>query len=160
LARLIALRDSGQCVIAQSKGTALITAVRQTGYLPLLAETLNAVAYLGDGCADVVRSIELYKEAYAAAVQSHHDLAAAEAAAILATMAEDRAHDHRTAKDWVHIARATFERIGGNPLLEAWVTVAEGRVLLAERQYAAALEAQRRALDIKERALGPDHPET
>jgi tetratricopeptide (TPR) repeat protein len=40
------------------------------------------------------------------------------------------------------------------------VTVAEGRVLLAERQYQAALAAQRRALAIKEQALGPDHPET
>ncbi len=106
LARVTALRDSGQCMAAESRGEPLITAARATKYRPLEAEVLGAMGLLGNFCGDPGVAIARLKEAYAAAVAGHHDVIAAEAAAAIPVLAVNRLGQVEMARDWVQIARA------------------------------------------------------
>src|SRR5262249_55615138 len=89
-ARFVALRDAGRCTDAKRMSEALIRDVRAVGYLPLLADTLNAVGFLGDQCADAAATIDRYLEAHAVALECRHDQAAAEAATLVAAFLADR----------------------------------------------------------------------
>jgi tetratricopeptide (TPR) repeat protein len=148
LARLTALGDAGQCRAAEPKAEQLIGAVRETGYKPLLAESLLAAAALVNNCGDPVRAGERFRQAYWAALEARADRVAAEAAGRV------------VAGEWLITGRAMLARIGGNPLLESWLDVNEGLLLAAAGDYEHAVEAQRRALAIKQRTLGPEHPDT
>jgi serine/threonine-protein kinase len=128
--------------------------------MPLTARTLDAVSMLGNVCADPVVSMDRAREAYYAAIESRDDHTAAEAAVSLAALAANRLGQARTARDWVGIGRATLRRIGDDSTLESWVDEAEGSTLNVEGKHAESLAHYKRALELKMRLLGPDHPHT
>jgi tetratricopeptide (TPR) repeat protein len=160
LSRFVALRISGQCQAAESKATDLISAVKATGYLPLLADTLNAAGILGNDCGDPALAAERLKEAYAVATASHHDQAAAEAASVIpgfACLAKDQIP---IAHEWLRIARSALQRLGPNMRIEAWILDGECTVLGAEGDNEGALRAARQAFETVNLTLGPEHPDT
>jgi Tfp pilus assembly protein PilF/predicted Ser/Thr protein kinase len=158
-ARFVALRDSGHCVDAKQLATALIQKTRDSGYLPLLAETLSAAGLMYNDCVEVSQSIAWLRESYAAAVESHDDEAGAEAATLLTAGLAGRAHKDEEARSWLRIAEASIRRLGRRPLLEAWWLVSKGHVLQGEGRYPEAVAAQREGLAAKERVLGSNHPD-
>jgi tetratricopeptide (TPR) repeat protein len=160
LARFTALKDTGQCDAAVRKSSELIAAVNETGYTPLIAQTLDAAAKLGNTCADPVTSVDRAREAYYAAIESRDDRTAADAAVSLASLAADRLGQAHIARDWVGIGRATLHRIGNDPVLESLVLEAEGSTLDAEGKRKEALVAYRRAMEIEASILGAEHPHT
>jgi tetratricopeptide (TPR) repeat protein len=160
LARMDALANAGQCRAAEPKATQLIDAARATGYKPLLADTLLAAGHLGNACDELPRSLQRLREAYWAGLESHADRVAAEAACSIAGLAAHRDGQLAVAREWLSTARAMVGRVGGSPLLRAWFDVSEGLVLAAGGEYERAVEAERDALAIKERILGPEHPDT
>jgi tetratricopeptide (TPR) repeat protein len=153
-----ALADSGQCAAAKTRGVPLIAAVRDTKYKPLLAEALTVVGYLGDLCEDPGVSIERLKEGYVTAIAGHHDAIAAEAAAAIPVLAANRLGEAPLGRDWVRIARATLDRMGGNERLEGYLLSAEGQVASTEHDFEGAVAIARRALEVTQRALGNEHP--
>jgi tRNA A-37 threonylcarbamoyl transferase component Bud32/tetratricopeptide (TPR) repeat protein len=157
-ARLIATRDSGRCAAAERLAQALIPRVRAEGYLPLLADTLLGAGYLSDMCTDISVGIARYREAFTAALASEHKEAAATAALELAAYIGDRQARPAEGRQWLDIARALSRRFD-NPLLEAWLLVTDGSLLGAEGHGDQAVEVFLKAVAVKERLLGRDHPD-
>jgi hypothetical protein len=160
VARLAALGFAGHCPEAERLADDLVGRVRATGYQPLLADALNAAGHLGDQCADVKTTLARFEAAYAAALASRHDEAAARAAIEAAGFWTDRAHDLARGRSWLDIARATLQRLGPQPLLEAWLENGEGIQAQSEGRPGDAVPLYERASAARVRILGPEHPET
>jgi serine/threonine protein kinase/tetratricopeptide (TPR) repeat protein len=158
LARVTALRDSGQCAAAEARGVPLIAAIRATKYRPLEAEALEVIGYLGNFCGDPSVAIGRLKQGYEAAIAGHHDLVAAEAAVQIPVLAVNRLGQVTVGRDWVEIGRAAVERLGGNERLEAYLLSAEGIVLGAEHDAVGWVDTTRRSQVLTQKVLGPDHP--
>jgi predicted Ser/Thr protein kinase len=158
LSLVTALRDSGQCTAAQSKGVPLSAAVRATNYRPLVAEAENTMGLLGNFCGDPLAAVVRLKEAYAAGIAGRDDLVAAEAAANIAVLMVNRLGETKAAHDWVQIAGSTLERVGGDDRVQSVLLSAEGLLQLAERDRDAAVTSLRRAYVVVSKAFGPDHP--
>src|SRR5262249_47231444 len=112
---------------------------------------------LGQACIDAPTAIEHLEESVFAAEASHHDELAIAGSVYLAFQHAQRAHDVRMGKHWVRHGEAILARFPGHPLLEAWITGAKANVLSAEGLYEESLKTERRALALKESALGPQH---
>jgi tetratricopeptide (TPR) repeat protein len=156
LARFVALRDAGHCSDASAMSTSLLADVRAAGYQPLLAEALSAVSFLGNDCGDHTPALAGFREAYVTALASRHDEIAATAAILLAGMLADRARDTRAAREWLTVANAMLQRIGGNPLLHTWSLTSEAALLTVEGKGAEAVAVSERSLAEKRRILGAD----
>jgi tRNA A-37 threonylcarbamoyl transferase component Bud32/tetratricopeptide (TPR) repeat protein len=160
VAQLKAIWRAGRCDEGAPLAKDVLQQVRAVGYEPLLAEALVVVAQDGEACRPAAERISLLQEAFAAALESHHDEAAAQAAALLPSMISDRLRNQSEAREWAALARATIRRIGGNPILAATVDDAEATILQYEGRGREAVAAARRAREEQQRLLGPDHPYT
>jgi serine/threonine protein kinase/tetratricopeptide (TPR) repeat protein len=159
LAAVVAERDAGHCRVAKEKSVDLLVRVRRDSYRPLLAETLIAIGGLANNCADASESLEVLRDAFLNATAARADEASAEAAALIPPVAA-RLGDVKIAREWVRIGEAALGRIGGNRRLEGWMATASSCTLAAEGNHEAAVIAEKRALNLKEALLGPDHLET
>jgi hypothetical protein len=158
LARLIALRDSGQCAVVEQQGTRLIKTIEATNYSPLLAAALHVMGTLGYFCGDPTVAIERSKQAYAAAVVGHDDVIATEAATAATVISAERLGDHSGAHDWLMIARASLSRQGGSDRLRAYFASAEGTVMALDRDFDGFVAKTQDAQRTTAAVLGPDHP--
>jgi tetratricopeptide (TPR) repeat protein len=131
--------------------------VRQTGYLPLLAETLPAASLLSNDCASLAQALAWLSEGYVVGVEAHDDEAAAESATLESGFYTVRGHRPQDGRLWLEIARASLTRIEARPLLQSWWLMAEGSLLLDEGRPADAVKAYQSSLDIKKKLLGEDH---
>jgi serine/threonine protein kinase/tetratricopeptide (TPR) repeat protein len=160
LAKLNALRDSGQCTSATAKADALIADARAVGYTPLLADAFYAAARLGFDCGDVAETLQRFKDAYAAANASHNDEVAAQASALVPPFALNRLGQELVAREWLVVARADVARLGRETVADAMLAQGEGMLALSEHDYSHALSAADRSIAITRRLLGPDDPLT
>ncbi|HVU52270.1 MAG TPA: serine/threonine-protein kinase [Polyangia bacterium] len=160
LAQMIALRETGQCARATSKGDALVGEARALGYQPLLAEVLFASAQLGNYCGDDASMLSRFKEAHAVASASRSDDVAAQSAALIPSFAINRRGQVVVAEEWLGVARGDVARLGHETLANAMLAQAEGFLALTNHDYARALAAADRSIDITRRLLGPDDPLT
>ncbi|HEX4406233.1 MAG TPA: tetratricopeptide repeat protein [Polyangia bacterium] len=158
LARVTALRDSGQCAAAEASGVPLIAAAHATKYRPLEGEVLDTMGLLGNFCSDPSVSVARLKEAYAAAVAGRDDAVAAEAAACVPILDANRLGQIAEARDWVNIGTAALERLGGNARIEGNLLSGEATVYGAEHDYDKWVSTTRQAQVVTTRALGPEHP--
>jgi tetratricopeptide (TPR) repeat protein len=159
-ARLVALRDSGNCGEAVRLADQLLPKVRALGYVPLVAEALEASTFQANVCLPPRVEIERHQEAYTAAIAARDDELAARAATLagnLATLAE--IGDYGAGKLWLAIARSTLSRIGGNALLSAWTRSTEAGLCIHAEDWNCALAAYQQARLEKERLLGRNHPD-
>jgi tetratricopeptide (TPR) repeat protein len=156
LAKLIALRDSGQCARAIPKADALIKAVRAVGYQPLVADTSFAAAQLGNHCGEDAQMVQRFKDAYAAASASHYDDVAAQAAALIPSYATNRLGQVAVAREWVLVAQGAVARVGHETLANAMLAQAEGMLALMDHDYPRVFTAADRSIDITRRLLGAD----
>jgi serine/threonine protein kinase/tetratricopeptide (TPR) repeat protein len=160
LAKLIALRDSGQCGRATPKASTLIADARALGYKPLLADALYESAQLGSYCSDDALTLQRFKEAHATASASHDDDIAAQAAAIIPAFAINRLRQVQVASEWFGVAQGAVARLGRETLASSMLAESEGVLSLTTHDYARALAAADRSIDITRRLLGPDDPLT
>jgi tetratricopeptide (TPR) repeat protein/predicted Ser/Thr protein kinase len=158
-ARLVALKDAGRCDEAEKLAEGLLPRVREAGYLPLLADTLNAAADLSDLCTEPALGVSRWREAFSAALASGHDLAAFDAAFRLSAYIADRAGKLDEGRQWLAIAQALLARVGAPPLLRIWALVSEGMILIDEGNGKAAVEVEERVLREKEKLLGKEDPD-
>jgi eukaryotic-like serine/threonine-protein kinase len=160
LARFVALRDAGHCTDAQGMELGLVGAARATGYQPLLGETLFETAMLGDACGDQSRMFEHFRESFDVAVRARDDEVAASAAILLGSTLSDRARELALGRDWLSVGRALLARIGDRPRLEAWALNSDATIHIAEGKGDAAVDAFRKAYELKLRVLGKDNYDT
>ena len=156
LAKFIALRDLGQCARAIPKADSLIAAARSVGYQPLLADALFAAGQLGNNCGDHTETLQRLKEAHVAASASRYDEVAAQASALIPSFAINHLDQVLVAREWLMVARGDVARLGHETLADAMLAQAEGMLASTERDYARALAAADRSIEITQRLLGPD----
>ncbi len=129
LAHVKAIWQAGRCAQAQPVAKDLLGQVRALDYRPLLAETLLALGSEGENCAPAPERIGWLQEAFAVALGSRHDEAAARAASFLPAFYADRMHQPSLGRQWLEIARAAVMRAGGNPGVVATLDSSEATVL-------------------------------
>jgi len=160
LAHVKVLGDSGQCAAAAVAGKKLIAEAESVGYLPLEAQSLNALARFGDECMSAEESVRVQRQAVLAATASHDEEAAAEAMILLAHAEADRTTEIAQARTWIDLAEATLRGMNGaHPVLESWRLQALARVFSKEGRPQEALDTFQRALELTERTQGPRHPD-
>jgi tetratricopeptide (TPR) repeat protein/predicted Ser/Thr protein kinase len=158
LARLTALRDSGQCTRALAKADGLVGEVRAVGYKPLLADTLYAAGQID--CGDTAKMLLRLKEAHAAATASRSDDVAAQAAGLIPPLAVNRLDQVTVAREWLVVAQGDVERVGRETFADALLAQAEGMLAATDKDYGRALSAADRSIAVARRLLGADDPWT
>ena len=160
LAHVRVLGDSGQCAAAATAGRKLTTEAKAIGYLPLEAESLNALGRSAAECMSADEEILTHRQAILAAAGSHDEDAAVEAMILLAHIQADRSVDVAQGRMWIDLAEATLRGMNGaHPVLEAWRLESLGRISSKEGKPKEALRILARAKDLVEKAEGPDHPD-
>ena len=153
-----ALRATGQCTKAEPRGARLVQEARDTTYRPLIADSLLAAGLMGDFCGDPDVAVGRLKGAYAEATEARDDLVAAEAAANIPSLAVNRLGAGAMARDWVQIAAATIDRLGGNDRLRGMLLSGEAFVYRSEHDFDRWVATAREAQLVTSKAVGKDHP--
>ena len=158
LARTRALNDSGQCTAARELRRRLIADADAVGYQPLQAESLTASIHAGTACIAHDEVMPNARRSLMLALASHHDEAAAEAAAFLAQWQADRTGDVSRARDWIDLASAIMKRMGkDHPILETWRLQALAVVYEKEGNTREAVQTIELAQSLMEKAQGREH---
>jgi tetratricopeptide (TPR) repeat protein len=154
-----ALFDSGRWHDALVRVRPIAAEVRVLGYQPLLAETLAIMGNIQQKSTDVAEAERTLVEALWAADASRHDEVRAEVATNLVWVAGTLENEPGQALRWAKTADAILQRLGGHELLQAWLLNDRAGVYNLQGKLDEAVRANEEALALKEKALGPDHPD-
>jgi tetratricopeptide (TPR) repeat protein/tRNA A-37 threonylcarbamoyl transferase component Bud32 len=158
LAHVQALGESGQCTAAAAAGRELVAHAEETGYLPLLAESLNAPSSRGGGeCMRPEDQVRLSERAAMLGLASHDEEAAAEGAIITAHTRSDRMSQVERARIWIDLADAILRGMSHPPwTLDSWRLLALAPIRQKEGDLDGALEACQRARELIEKYQGTE----
>ncbi len=161
LAEVKAQRDAGRIPEARRAVSVLETKARALGYQPALAETLALAGWLQFASGESQQAQSTLADAIDAGERAHHDETVAEAAALLGGAISETAPSlQREAERWLKFAEAALDRMGpAGDRLRSWVLTERAVVLVNLRDFAAASSGARAAIALKERLLGPNHPD-
>jgi len=159
LADLKARLDAGRWKEALRAGPALVAVARTIGYQPLLAESLVLMGTISVKANDSEQAERLLIEAFSTADSARHDEVRAEAAGSLVYVLGYQEGHYAEAHRWARTADAVLLRMGGHELLHAWLLNDLGCVLEQEGRRDEAVLAHQQALALKEKMLGPNHPD-
>jgi len=151
-----ALQEAGRYDASIRQAKAVVEEARTIGYDPLLVEALHILGRSQIYVAAFGDAEPALDEAMIKAQASRHDRALAEAAvdkAGLLTMSGQ----FEVLNRFVPWARAAVARIGGDLRLESWIDTSLVYALNEQGKSAEALRFDMKALEAKERALGPNH---
>jgi tetratricopeptide (TPR) repeat protein len=155
-----ALFDTGKKreAVVQMKG--LIVEAELLGYKPLLGELLTSRAAFRGGAGFLPEGVTEAEEAVWTDLAAARDDLAAEAAINLVGMeGVYRARPAASAR-WSKLAQALLERAGGShDLLWAWLLQNEAVIDMRSTPNEGVLERLRRSIALKEKVLGPQHPD-
>jgi serine/threonine-protein kinase len=157
--RLEALYKAGKYKDSLAFGEPVLRDAEEVGYAPLRAQAELWMGKLRDGAGDLEGARALLRDAAVSAAAGRDDRLAAVAWAWLLVVAGD----HQRRADDAALIRAlgptALGRVDDVPTQALWAS-AEGTVLLRAGKYAEARAAHERALALREKSLGPDHPDT
>jgi eukaryotic-like serine/threonine-protein kinase len=157
LARVKALTDAGHLSEARALVGPLVPEARATGYLPIIALALRRLGELS--LSDPVATNALYEESIWAAQSGGDDEMVAEASLFEAYAVGYMQGDTKRARLWLKLSQATLARLRGHDLMRAWLLNNEGLLDDVEGHVEESLTVQRRAVALKEKLLGPNHPD-
>jgi tetratricopeptide (TPR) repeat protein len=160
VAKVNALGIAGQCDRAKTTGMTVLDAAKGIGYAPLAAEASYTLGRLVDNCMAPRQGIEYLEGAVVSAEASHDDEVVLGASVYLANLYADRVLDVHLSQFWIRHAEAVLVRFPNHPVLEAWVSVARSALFSAQGRDADALVEDKRALTLKEAALGRSNADT
>jgi tetratricopeptide (TPR) repeat protein len=160
--RLVAVKaqqDAGRYSPAVDAAVQVVADARKVGYRPVVAEALNRLALLEVDTSRPQDADAHFEEALWIAEASRHDELVVEVATTEIYVTGFIGHDMVKARRWINQAQVFLERVGGHDLLRAWVLNNIGVVLDANGDREGAASELYKALHIKERVLGKDHPD-
>jgi serine/threonine protein kinase/tetratricopeptide (TPR) repeat protein len=159
LAEVRALRGVGRLNDALAAVGSLRSQASAIGYEPLLADVLVSAAtvYSEKGMAD--DGARMAEDALWTALRCRHDEVAAEAATSLVYQVGYLQLRGDAAQLWSRLAETLLERMGGHDLIWGWLLTNRSGVNQIQGRLAEALEDARRAVAVKEKFLGPQHPD-
>ena len=132
---------------------------RAVGYAPLLAEVLLVSGMMHLDVSDFHRATKVLEDAVWAAELCRHDEVAAEAATSL-VFATGHGQSHFDAGEiWSRHAETVLGRMGGHELVRGWLFNNRGAMRAAQGRLRDAVEDLNRAIEAKEKALGPNDPD-
>ena len=159
LAEIKAQFDSGRMGGAVEDAPPLLVEAREVHYEALLAEALLLHGNMMIKAGDSPAAEKSLTEAFLAADASHHDEVRAEAAASLVFAVGYQQGRFGDGQSWADRAAAVLKRIKGHELLQAWLFNDIGCVYDLQGKKEAAIRALMDGLELKEKALGRDHPD-
>jgi tRNA A-37 threonylcarbamoyl transferase component Bud32/tetratricopeptide (TPR) repeat protein len=158
IAQIEVLRDVGSLPEALRKARALRLECEATGYKPLLAQLLEIVGVI-ESTLEPLAAESTLEEAFVAAEEGRDDATAARAAADLVCVGSREGRE-RDATRWARVANALLERLGRvNDRTRSWVAQNQGSNAWLRGDFAGALQFFKQAVALKERELGPEHPD-
>jgi tetratricopeptide (TPR) repeat protein len=157
LARIKALTDAGHFAEARMLAKPVVVEARATGYLPITGLALYRLAELS--ASDPGEMSALYEESIWAAQSGGDDELVAEASLSQSYAVGYMQSDTKRARLWLQLCQATLGRLRGHELMRAWVVNNEALMAEADGRYEEAASLNRRALEIKEKLLGPQNPD-
>jgi serine/threonine-protein kinase len=151
-----ALQEAGRYDAAIRQAKAVVEQARPIGYDPLLVEALHVLGLSQIYVGAFADADSVLDEAMIKAQASRHDRALAEAAVDKANLltTSGQFDDLNRFIPW---ARAAVARIGGDLRLESWIDTSLVYALNEQGKSDEALRFDMKALEAKERALGPNH---
>jgi tetratricopeptide (TPR) repeat protein/predicted Ser/Thr protein kinase len=153
LARVGRFADGLKAVVA------LEADARRVGYPPLLAEVLFASGMLHLDVADLETATRMLEDAVWTAEQCRHDEVTAESASMLVFVAGYAQSRFDVGQIWSRHAETVLDRMGGHDLLRGWLFNNRGTMRAAQGRLQDAVDDLHRALESKEKALGPEDPD-
>ena len=160
LAEAKALADTGQWAAARRRIVPIVEDARTAGYEPLLADALDARAWLEGQLGDPAASAKTQEEALWVALATHQDDVAAESATELLAMTAYYLARPEDSRRWELLAEALQGRLGpGHERIAAWFHQALGLARQGQGDYRRAATEFERARALKERVLPPNHPD-
>jgi eukaryotic-like serine/threonine-protein kinase len=159
LAGLKARFDAGQWKESLKNAPALVAEARAVGYQPLLAESLDLMGTILLQANNSLEAERNLVEAFRIADSSRHDEVRAEVASLLVYVIGYEEGHFEDAHRWSDAAEAVLDRLGGHDLLRAWLLNDLGCVLELEGRKTEAVRAHGQAIVLKEKVLGPNHPD-
>jgi len=163
LAEVRALGSVGRINDASAMVERLERAARQVGYGPLLAEVLLAMSRLLDDKGAKEEAARSCEDAFMTAISCGHDETAAEAGTLLLggasqVMQQDSAREV-VCEIWSRLTESLLRRVGGHELLWGWLHTSRAVLCESRGDATGALRNERLSLAVKEKVLGPDHPD-
>jgi tetratricopeptide (TPR) repeat protein/tRNA A-37 threonylcarbamoyl transferase component Bud32 len=159
LGEIKALHDAGRYTVARERLKPVVDEAKSLAYRPLEAEALTQVGTTNVQLGRNGDAEQFLDDALRAALASHHDDLLPDIAAGLVWVVGFQGR-FKDAERWSRFADATIERETMlNPIKYSWVLNDMGAVYYLQQRFGEALEYQQRALQIKEKALGPDDPD-
>ncbi len=131
---------------------------RALGYWPLTAEALLRLGSLQEAKVRPEEAAETFGQALLAAQSGRHDRVAAEAFTRLVKVEGVLRSDPEAGQRWAEHVPALLDYLGESEALEATLDEHLGYIWLHQADYPRALERFSRALELRRRALGPQHP--
>jgi tetratricopeptide (TPR) repeat protein len=161
LAEVEALREIGSMHPALTKALALRQQVEASRYQPLLGRLLEQIGSIEAEFqwSDGEKHLE---DAVFVAEAARDDLTVARAAASLAFFTGFRRGELSEGQRWGRLADAALDRLppgSETSRIRGWVLQNRGAILWTKGDFEAAIGALREAAALKERVMGPDHPD-
>ena len=154
-----ALREVGYTQAALNKARELRPLIEKAAYAPLTASLLIITGILQIDIGDFAGSLAVLEDAFITAEHGNDAPARAEAAInLLFSLAQ---LGRRAESDmWLREANAILDRLGsGHERTRAWALNNEAVVLLDAGDFERARSTFEKAVALKERSLGPKHPD-
>ncbi len=159
LATAKALLDTGRFTRALSAAIPLVSEARTLRHAPTLSEALYRLAEVQLSLVRPTEAGSNFDEAIWTAVSARDDEIAATAAIDQIFVAGYLKRDTSSARRWFREAEALLARMGGHEILNAWMQHNFGAALETEGDLEGAADRYERAMAIKEKLLGGDHPD-
>jgi eukaryotic-like serine/threonine-protein kinase len=161
LARASAVADAGDYSSAQRIGDEALVIARALEWKPLEAEALLVHAAIDSEIGDYTQVHEQLRRAFNLASSSGSDALAAKAAILLLRVLGYHLARSGEGLAWADVATALLERLGLDESLDA-AQLANNTALVHELlgNYDETERWHQRALELRSRLLGPEHPET
>jgi len=159
VAQVKALFDAGRWREASKQAPPLVAEARALGYQPLVAETLAIMGNLELKAWNVREAEETLQEAFWVADASRDDELRAEAATNLVWVTGYLKSNYDEGMRWAKAADAILQSIGGHERLQAWLLNDRGGIYHLQGKVDEAVRAHEEAILLKEKALGPEHPD-
>jgi tetratricopeptide (TPR) repeat protein len=158
IAKVKALGEAGRYAQGAKLAEVALADARATGYRPVEAEALARLGRLQARLGQNQEAEKTLEDAFWAAEACRHDEVAARAAAVLVDHVGSDMARSEDGHRWVRSARCVLERMGGDEENESLLANNLGKLLQDEGKFDEALAQHRRALAIREKLLGPEHP--
>jgi len=159
LAEIKALKDTGMYARGLEMAKPLLAASRETRYKPLEAEAELMLGDLLSRTNQTSEAEEAYRLAAINADAVRDDRRRAQAWTQLAFVLGYQATRMDEGLRLAQQAGAVVERLGNPPELDSGLQHVLGTILLRQGEHGEALQRLKQALDIRQKTLGPEHPE-